>query len=396
MINLENTRPVWAEINLDNLAHNIKEVRDHTKKDSLVTAVIKANGYGHGSVDIARTFLDNGADRLAVAIITEAIELREAAIEAKILVLGYTPSSQFEKVLEYSLIQTIYNYEDAKKLSELAEKMDKTASIHIKLDTGMGRIGFSSTEDSVDEIVKISKLPNLYVEGIYTHFAKADEIDKTHVKGQFEKYVNIVEKLEDKGLSIPIKHVSNSASIIDLKDYNLDMVRAGIMIYGFYPSNEVDKESIKLKPAMNLKARVSHVKTVPKGTGISYGQIFKTERESKIATLPLGYADGFTRLLTGKAEVYINGKRVKVVGKICMDQCMIDVTEVDNVAVGDEVVIFGYGEEGYPHADELAEKIGTINYEIVCMVGRRIPRVYTSNGKIIKVRDYLLEDVLEI
>lgn len=390
MINLENTRPVWAEINLDNLAHNIKEVRNHTREDSLVTAVVKANGYGHGSVEIANTFLENGADRLAVAILTEAIELREAGIEAPILILGYTPSPQFNKVLEYNLIQTIYNIEDARILSETASKAGKKATIHIKLDTGMGRIGFPSIEDSVDKIVEISKLTNIYVEGIYTHFAKADEIDKTHVKGQFEKYMNITRQLEDKGLKIDIKHVSNSASVIDLPEYNLDMVRAGVMIYGFYPSNEVDKENIKLKPAMNLKARVSHIKTVPKGTGISYGQIFKTERESKIATLPLGYADGFTRLLTGKAEVYINGKRAKVVGRICMDQCMIDVTEVPDVKLGDEVVIFGYGEDGYPHADELAEMIGTINYEIVCMVGRRIPRVYISDGKISKVVDYLL------
>lgn len=396
MINLENTRPVWAEINLDNLAHNIKEVRKHTKKDALVTAVVKANGYGHGSVDIANTFLENGADRLAVAIITEAIELRQANIESEILILGYTPSSQFEKVLEYNLIQTIYNYDDVKILSQIAGKMNKKATIHIKLDTGMSRIGFLPTDDSIDKIVEISKLPNIYIEGIYTHFAKADEKDKTHAKGQFEKYMTIVNALEAKGIKIPLKHVSNSASIIDLPDYNLDMVRAGVMIYGFYPSSEVDHKSIKLKPAMNLKARVSHVKTVPKGTGISYGQIFETEKQSKIATLPLGYADGFTRLLTGKAQVYIRGKRVKVVGKICMDQCMIDVSEVPDVMVGDEVLIFGYGKEAYPHADELAEMIGTINYEIVCMVGRRIPRVYISDGKILKVRDYLLKNTIGV
>lgn len=393
MITLEKTRPVWAEINLDNLAHNIKEVRKHTKKNSMVTAVVKANGYGHGSVDIANTFLKNGADRLAVAMLTEAIELRKSGIKSPILILGYTPTTQFDMVIKYDLIQTIYNYEDAKILSQVAVEMGKDAIIHIKLDTGMSRIGFLPGEKTTEEILKISNLKNIYIEGMYTHFAKADEKDKTHVKVQFEKYMMVVKDLEDKGLDIKIKHVSNSASIIDLPDYNLDMVRAGIMIYGFYPSNEVDKENINLKPAMNLKARVSHIKMVSKGTGISYGQIFKTEKKSKIATLPLGYADGFTRLLTEKAEVYVKGKRVNVVGKICMDQCMIDVTEIEDIDIGDEVVIFGYGEEGYPHADELAEKIGTINYEIVCMVGRRVPRVYVSKGKIIKVRDYLLEDV---
>ena len=199
----------------------------------------------------------------------------------------------------------------------------------------------------------------------------------------------MVKALEDKGLSIPIKHVSNSASIIDLPEYNLNMVRAGIMIYGFYPSDEV-KKVIKLKPAMTLKARISHLKVVPQGTGISYGQIFVTDKESKIATIPIGYADGFTRMLTGKAEVYINGKRAKIVGKICMDQCMIDVTHIEDVKLGDEVVIFGSNPE-HPHADEVAAKIGTINYEIVCMVGRRVPRVYVSNGNIVKIKDYLLE-----
>ncbi len=393
MINLEETRPVWAEINLDNLAHNIKEVRKNTREDAKVTAVVKANGYGHGSTDIAKTFLENGADRLAVAILTEAIELRKAGIKAPILVLGYTPNTQFDKVLQYDLIQTVYSYEDAKILSKTASDMDKEAVIHIKIDTGMSRIGFLPNEDAVEKILEINKLENINIEGMYTHFAKADETDKGHAKGQFEKYIKVSDSLKEKGLDIKIKHVSNSAAIIDLEDYNLDMVRAGIMIYGFYPSDEVSKENIKLKPAMNLKARVSHVKTVPKGTGISYGQIFKTERESKIATLPIGYADGFTRLLTGKAEVYVNGKRVKVVGKICMDQCMIDVTEIEDIQVGDEVVIFGYGNEGYPSAEELAEKIGTINYEIVCMVGRRIPRVYTSQGNIVKVRDYLLDDI---
>ena len=391
-MNLERTRPVWAEINLDNLAHNIKEVRKHTNKDTLVTAVIKANGYGHGSVEIADTLLKNGADRLAVAILTEAIELRKANIEGPLLILGYTPREQFDLVLENNLIQTIYNLEDAKALSDLAVKMDRQALIHIKLDTGMSRIGFLPTEESLEDIEAISKLPNIIIEGIYTHFAKADERDKTHVRGQFEKYKMMVDKLEERGLDLGIKHVSNSAAIIDLPEYNLDMVRAGIMIYGFYPSDEVDRTKFDLRPVMTLKARISHLKVVPKGTGISYGQIYRTERESKIATLPLGYADGFARILTGKAELYLRGKRAKLAGRICMDQSMLDVTDIEGVSLGDEVVIFGYGEEGYPHADELAEKMGTINYEIVCMISRRIPRVYISNGSIIKVRDYLLED----
>lgn len=390
MYTLDETRPVWAEINLDNLAHNIREVRKHTNENALVTAVVKANGYGHGSVDISRTFLDNGADRLAVAILTEAIELRNGDITEPILVLGYTPPTQYGKLLEYDIIQAIYNYEEAKMLSNKALELGQKATIHIKLDSGMGRIGFLPTEESIEDIIKISKLPNIYIEGIFTHFAKADEIDKSHTKGQFEKYMYIVNALEERGLNIPIKHVSNSASIIDLPEFNLNMVRAGVMIYGFYPSDEV-KKNIELKPAMTLKAKISHLKVVPKGTGISYGQIFVTDKESKIATIPIGYADGFTRMLTGKAEVAINGKRAKIVGKICMDQCMIDVSHIEDVKLGDEVVLFGYGKEEYPHADEVASKIGTINYEVVCMISRRVPRVYMSSGNIVKIKDYLLE-----
>ncbi|WP_353093388.1 alanine racemase [Tissierella praeacuta] len=389
MYTLDETRPVWAEIDLDNLAHNIKEVRKHTDRKALVTAVVKADGYGHGSVNISRTFLDNGADRLAVAVLSEAIELRKANINVPILILGYTPPTQYEKLLEYDIIQAIYNYEDAKILSNKAVELNKKAAIHIKIDSGMGRIGFLPTESSIKDIINISNLPNIYIEGIFTHFAKADETNKSHAEGQFEKYMKVVNDLKEQGLNIPIRHVCNSAGIIDIPRFNLDMVRAGIMLYGFYPSDEVKKE-IELKPAMTLKAKISHLKVVPKGTGISYGQIFVTEKESKIATIPIGYADGFTRILTGKAEVYIKGKRAKIVGKICMDQCMIDVTHIDDVKLGDEVVIFGHA-SGYPTADELALKLGTINYEIVCMVGRRVPRVYISNGNIVNIKDYLLE-----
>lgn len=390
MHTLDEIRPVWAEVNLDNLAHNIKQVRNNTNKDSLIMAVVKANGYGHGAVDIARTFLENGADRLAVAILSEAVELRKADITESILVLGYTPRSQYEKLLEYNLIQTIYNYEDAKILSQKAVEFGKEVTIHIKIDSGMGRIGFLPTAESAESILNISILPNIKIEGIFTHFAKADEVDKSHVRGQFNKYMEFVNYLERKGLNISIKHVSNSAGIIDLPEFNLNMVRAGIMLYGLYPSDEVNKEKIKLKPAMTLKAKISHLKIVPKGTGISYGQIFTTEGESKIGTIPIGYADGFTRLLTGKAEVYINDKRVPIVGKICMDQCMLDLTSVEDVELGDEVVIFGC-EQDYPHVDELASKIGTINYEIVCMVARRVPRVYISNNKIVSIKEYLLD-----
>lgn len=391
MYTLDEVRPVWAEINLDNLAHNIREVRKHTDENSLVTAVVKANGYGHGSVEISKTFLENGADRLAVAVLTEAIELRKGGIDAPILVMGYTPVSLYEKAIEHGIILTIYNLDDGKALSEKATALGKVATIHLKIDSGMGRIGFLPNENSIESILNIWKLSGIYIEGIFTHFAKADESDKTHAMGQYEKFTYVIKALEEKGLSIPIKHSSNSAAIIDLPDYNMNMVRGGIMIYGLYPSDEVNKDTILLKPAMTLKTRISHLKSVPKGTGISYGQIFVTDKDSVIGTLPIGYADGYTRMLTGKGEVYINGQRAKIVGKICMDQCMVDVSHIEDIKVGDEVVLFGYGKEGYPHVDEIAEKLGTINYEVVCMVSRRVPRVYISNGEIVNVRDYLLD-----
>ena len=391
MDKLDEIRQVWAEINLDNLAYNIIQVKKHTKEDTLITAVMKANGYGHGSKKIAKIFLENGADRIAVAILDEAIELRRAKIQEPLMILGPTPQVQYEKIIEYNLIQTIYNYDDAKALSDKALELNAIASIHIKIDSGMGRIGFLPNEESIEEIIKIWNLPNLYLEGIYTHFSNADERDKSNVRGQFKKYIDLVNVLEEEGVKIKIKHVSNSASIIDLPEYNLDMVRPGIMLYGLYPSNEVNKETIKLKPVMTLKTKITNLKTVDKGIGISYGQIYKTEKISKIATLPLGYADGYTRILTGKAEVFIDGQRAKVVGKICMDQCMIDVTHIKDVKIGDEIVIFGYGKDEYPSIDEIGEKIGIINYEVVCTVGRRVPRVYMSNGEIISIENYLLD-----
>lgn len=388
MITLDEVRPVWAEINLDNLAHNMREVKRTVKEGTLITAVVKANAYGHGSIYAAKTFLENGADRLAVATLSEAIELRKAGIDVPILILGYTPTSQYPLVIEHDITQAIYNLESARAFSQAAEKLNKTGLLHIKIDSGMGRIGFLPTDEAINDIIEISKLANIKVEGIFTHFARADEKDKRYTNLQYDRFMSVINKLEEKGLSIPIKHVANSAAIIDLPDFNLNMVRAGIMLYGYYPSEEVYKDRVNLIPAMSLKARVSHIKRVPKNTGISYGQIFVTERESKIATIPIGYADGFTRMLSSKVEVSVKGKKVPVVGRICMDQCMLDVTEIDDLNIGDEVVIFGY-EKGSLNADDIANMLGTISYEILCMVSRRVPRVYVQGGKIIAVEDYL-------
>ncbi len=391
MENHLDVRPTYVQVNLDNLIHNFNEIRKNIKEGTMIMPVIKANGYGHGSVELGKLYKEIGANRLAVSLLNEGVELRRAGINGPLMILNYTPSYQMDTVVANDLIQSIYRYEDAFNLSKVAGEMGKSVKIHIKIDSGMGRVGFLPNDDSVNDIMRISKLSNLEIEGIFTHFAKADETDKSFTRLQFDRFMKIVANLEKEGLSIPIKHVSNSAAIIDHPEYNLDLVRPGIMLYGYYPSFEVDMNRIHLKPAMTLKAIISNVKDVEKDTGISYGHIYHTERKSKIATVPIGYADGYSRLLSKKAEAFIKGKIVPVVGRICMDQLMLDVTDVEDVKPGDEIIFFGEGVRGYPSVDEVSEKLGTINYELVCMMGRRLPRVYLRNGKIVKQLDYLLD-----
>lgn len=381
--------PLWAEVNLNNLIHNVKSIREIVNKDTMVMGVIKANAYGHGAVKFAEVLLENGVDKLAVATIREAIELRKANIKADILVLGFTQISDLDLVLKYDITQTIYNINQAKVLSDIAKERGKTSKIHIKVDSGMSRIGYRSLED-VEEILEIGKLENIFVEGMFTHFATADSTDKTFTREQFKRYKEIVDKVEEKGLNISIKHVSNSAAIMDLPEYNLNMVRAGVILYGLYPSDEVMKENLELKPVMTLKTKVSHIKTVDENTGIGYGQTFTTDGVAKIGTMPIGYADGYSRLLSNLGEVGINGERAEIVGRICMDQTMLNLTGID-VQLEDEVVIFNDGEYGYPTIDELAQKLKTINYELATLIGRRISRVYTFDGKVVDVVDYLID-----
>lgn len=391
-MNPQITRPAWAEINLDHLKNNICEVRRVVKKDALVTAVIKADGYGHGAVEIGQTLLDNGADRFAVATLSEAIQLRKSFEKTPILVLGYTPNELLAEPIKYNLIQTIYSYEQGAELAKRAAQINKTALVHIKLDTGMHRLGFPASEHSILDIKKIDALEAVTVEGIYTHFAVADEVSKDYTKGQVEKYNWVINQLEEQGVNIPIKHVSNSAAIIDLPELNYNMVRAGIMLYGLYPSKDVIKANVDLKEVMQLKAKVSYVKHLSKGSGISYGLKYTVADEAQIATLPLGYADGFTRMLSGKANAIVakTGEIVPVVGRICMDQCMIDVTGMA-IERDDEIILFGASNGAVISIDEVADQLDTINYEIVCMINKRMPRVYIKENQIVKVRDYVLE-----
>lgn len=387
MAAMQKIGPVWAEINLDKLEHNIHEVTRVVKKETLICAVVKADGYGHGAPEIAKTLLKNGADRLAVATVPEALRLRRFGIKVPIIVLGYTDESWGEDILDKNIIQTVLSYQQAQYFSQLARDQGKKMTIHIKIDTGMSRLGLQVNDDTIEKIKKMFILPNIIIEGIYTHFAVADESDKTFTYEQFNKFMSLVNALERDGYHIPIKHVSNSAAIIDLPEMNLDMVRAGIILYGLYPSLEVNKEAMNLKQVMELKTRVSHIKTLPPGRGISYGLKYKTDGERQIITLPVGYADGFTRMLTGKAEVLVRGKTLPIVGKICMDQCMADATGM-NIDLGEEVTLYSSDPGSNNTIDRVAAKLGTINYEIICMVGKRVPRVYIRDREYIHVKEY--------
>ena len=381
-------RPVWAEIDLDAIKYNIDSIKRRVDTKELI-AVVKADAYGHGALDVSKTLVENGATKLAVAVITEAMELRHGNINTPIMILGYTPLEFAADLINYDIEQTIFDLEYATKLSEIALNLGKKAKVHVALDTGMGRIGFLINDNSLNEILKISSLKGLEVVGIFTHFATADESDKNYSNKQYKKFTDFNEKLVSKGVNIPLKHVSNSGAIIDMPNTYLDGVRAGIVLYGYYPSEDVLKQNLDLKKAITIKTQVAHVKILDKNEYVSYGRKFKTERKSIIATLPIGYADGYSRALTGKAKVIINGKFAPVVGTICMDQCMIDVTDIGNVHVGDEVIVLGNDKDLKFDADDMAKAMGTINYEVLCMIKQRIPRVYIEDGKVKSIRNYI-------
>lgn len=368
------TRPVWAEVNLDNIKFNLKQVKKNIPEDTKVMAVVKADAYGHGVIPVAKAALEAGADRLAVALPEEGKELRDNGFKLPIQILGEVLPNQVSILVENDLIPTISKIETVKRLNELAAKKGIIKKIHIKIDTGMGRIGVFP-DDAINFIKKVDSYSNIDIEGIMTHFAKADEKDKSYTYKQWERFKSVIDKLKEIDINIPIKQAANSATIIDLPEFSLNMVRPGIMMYGLRPSHEVD-ESFKLKPALSWKAKIVYLKEVPSGTGISYGATYVTKRKSKIATIPMGYADGFSRLLSNKGEVLVNGKRAPIRGRVCMDQFMVDVTDIEDVNIGDEVVLIGKQGNDELTATEMADLINTINYEITCDITKRVPRVY--------------------
>jgi len=379
----------WAEISLDNLAHNMAVIRRCVPAGTDLMGIVKADAYGHGAVDIARAMLYFGADSLGVAICEEGVQLRQGGIESPVLVMGFTPTPLLDAVIKHNLTQTVFSISGAKALSEAAARHNKRAVIHIKIDTGMSRLGFLPKAESIDAICEIVRDPNLYVQGIYTHCATSDQLDHGFVLEQQARFDWILEELKKRDVNIMKRHIANSGAVAQTlrnpeiigKNIFMDYARVGIMLYGLPPSAEMAElcAPLMLKPVMRLMAQVSQVKKLAAGAGISYGHIYKTNRESTIAVLPIGYADGYPRRLSHGGKVLVHGQLAPIAGAICMDQCMIDVTDIPGVAPGDHVTLLGNKTEGIC-ADDLADIVGTISYEIVCGIGKRVPRVYIQQN----------------
>ena len=374
-------------IDLDAILENYREICAHA--GAPVMAVVKADAYGHGAVPVAKLLERNGCAFFGVSSMSEALELRHAGIEKPILVLGHTPVHTFSAAVEQQIRIGIFSYTEALALSEEAVRQNKKAYIHLVLDTGMSRIGFQTTQEAADICTRIAALPGIVTEGLYSHFATADEADLTKTKRQSELFRDFDEMLRRRGVEVPLRHMDNSAGIINF-GCNWEMVRAGIVLYGMYPSDEVALKQLILKPAMSWHTRVSHVKQLEPGREISYGGTFITDRTMTVATVPAGYADGYRRSLSNKFYVLIRGKKAPILGRVCMDQMMVDVTEIPGVVPGDDVVLMGKSDDAVITAEELSAAAGSFNYEQVCTIGRRVARVYLLGGKKVENTDYLL------
>ena len=376
----QNYYRVCAVVDLAAIKQNVRELKKIVPEGVRFCGVIKAAGYGHGAQRIALAIQDM-TDMLAVATAEEAKELREAGISTPILILGYVHPSYYGILAEQEIRPTIFRMEDAKNFSEAAVKVGKTALCHIAIDTGMNRIGYPVTAVSADEIAKIAALPNLKIEGMFTHFARSDEEDRSHTEKQYAAFRNMKEMLEERGVHVPVCHCCNSAGILAYPDYAMDMVRAGIVLYGLYPSQEMKQYPVPLRSAITLKSHIVLIKEVAAGAPISYGGTYVTSETRKIATVPVGYGDGYPRLLSNRGSVLIHGQRAPIVGRVCMDQMMVDVTDIPDVEEGDRVILMGRDGKDEITAEELADLCGTISYEIICTLGARIPRQYRDGEK---------------
>ncbi|MCM1286778.1 MAG: alanine racemase [Clostridium sp.] len=379
---------IYAQIDVDNLRHNITSIMARHKKDMKVLAVIKADAYGHGSCEIARR-IDDMAYYYGVATVDEAVELRNAGIKKPILIIGYTSPEDYDRLIKYHITQTIYSLSDAKKLSWLAVKSGTIANIHIKVDTGMSRIGFPVSPDGIKAAASLKELAGLQIEGIFTHYAKADERDKTSAMEQKERFKYFIDGLEAFGVKPRLKHIDNSAGSMELDDDEFDMVRLGIAMYGLYPSCEVSRE-IRLLPVMSLVAHVAHVKEIDAGCGVSYGWTYVTDKKTKLATVTAGYADGYPRAMSNIGRAIVKGRSVPIVGRVCMDQLMLDVTDIPDIITDDEVILIGKSGDEEISVEEVAAPAASFNYELVCNISRRVPRIYIEEGREDKCVNYLV------
>ena len=389
-------RRTWAEIDLDALEHNYNVARQKIGPGVKYLGVVKADAYGHGAVQVARKLEQLGADYLAVSSLDEGRELRHGGITMPILILGHTPPEMVSQLIEYNITQAVSAKAKAEAYSAEAVKCGGTLRVHIKVDTGMSRLGYlcdgDHFETGVAGICHGCSLPGLDAEGIFTHFARADELDKTHAERQLKRFRDFIALIKERlGLEIPLKHCSNSAGILEMPDANMDLVRAGITLYGLWPSDEVDKTKISIKPALSLITHVAYVKELEAGHSISYGGTYTTKETRRIATIPVGYADGYARSLSNKGDVLIHGRRAPICGRVCMDQFMVDVTDIPDVTVGDEVILIGSAGEETITMEEVGAISGRFNYEFVCDLGKRIPRVYVHKGKVVGTKDHFSE-----
>ena len=375
---------IQADIDLDAFIFNLNSIKNNIKEETQIITVLKADGYGHGALPLAKEAeKEPRVWGIAVATVEEAMELRRGGIKKPLLILGYTYEEDYDLIAEEELRPTVFKLSMAKKLSQAALRKGKTVKAHIKIDTGMSRIGYRDLEKAVPEILEISRLPGLEIEGLFTHFARADEKEKTPAYLQLEKYQAFQKALKEAGLKIPLCHCSNSAGIIRMPEANMDAVRAGIILYGLYPSEDVEKEPVPLKPLMTLKSHIAYIKPLEPGVQISYGGTYTTQKETRVATIPVGYADGYARGLSNKGWVLIRGKKAPVLGRICMDQFMVDVTEIPEARELDEVILLGKSGDQQITMEELGELSGRFNYEFACCISKRVPRIYFKGGKAI-------------
>ena len=387
---LESYQRVWAEVDLDAIWENMVHMKENIAEKTKILAVIKTDGYGHGGVPIAKMLEQlDFMFGYAAATYEDAHVLREAGVKKPILILGYTFPYCYEELIREEIRPAVYRRDTVEELVAAAAKVGQKAKVHIKVDTGMGRIGITPDEEGLEFVRFLMGHPELEVEGIFTHFAKSDEEDKTSANHQLALFQNFIDRIQTElGLTIPVKHCSNSAAILEMPQANMDMVRAGITTYGLYPSEEVRKDIVPLRAAMSLYSHIVYCKTIHAGQSVSYGGLFTAQKDTRVATIPVGYGDGYPRSLSGKGYVLIRGKKAPILGRVCMDQFMVDISEIPGVMEGDKVTLLGVDGTERITAEELGELSGRFNYEFVCDLGKRIPRVYRQHGEITEVRDY--------